>query len=105
MQLNKTLASEQQSLREKYDEVNVYDEFRMIYRHNIEIVVEHLFENRFKFQCIAIRADLVTKKSELTEQIEKLHLEISTLCPNKTLTSIDNIIAQHGNISMGQFEY
>lgn len=57
-------------------------------------VITHIFS--IFFQCIAIRAEHVAKKTELTEKIEKLHSAISALCPNKTLTSIDNIIAQHG---------
>lgn len=54
------------------------------------------FQIMFHFQCIAIREEHVTKKSELIEKIEKLHSAISALCPTKTLTTIDNITAKHG---------
>lgn len=59
------------------------------------------------FQCIAIRAEYAAKKDELMEKIEKLHSAILLLCPNKTLTLTENILAKHGmndEMSFLQFE-
>lgn len=50
----------------------------------------------FCFQCIVVREDLANEKSELIQKIEKLHSAITALCPNKTLTSVENITATHG---------
>lgn len=51
------------------------------------------------FQCIALRAEQDAKRTELVEKIDKLQSMVIALCPSKTLSSIDNIVAQQqGNI-------
>lgn len=46
------------------------------------------------FQCIAFRAEQDAKRTELVEKIDKLQSMVIALCPSKTLSSIDNIVAQ-----------